>query len=185
MKRQAFHHTKMDELMRLLDLPRWGAVGVLESLWALTAREAPRGDIGKLSDERIALGIGWRGRKNVKPSEEAVRLVQALVEAEWLEVNAECRIVVHDWAEHCDNSVKKWLQRNNLSFICPDMSRQVEKCLPRARALPVPEPVPEPYTPPKTPPPPNPDQAAPPSAPLFDLSSEKMKPRKPTKKQPI
>jgi hypothetical protein len=43
-KRQALDHTKMDLLMRSLDIPRYVAVGILETLLHLTAREAPCGE---------------------------------------------------------------------------------------------------------------------------------------------
>ena len=155
MKRQALDHTKMDLLMRKLNLPRWGAVGILESLWHLTAKEAPRGDIGRLTNERIAIGIEWRGAKNSPPESEADRLIQALVEAGWMEVNGIHRFVIHDWDEHADDSVKKYLKRNNLSFACLDMSRQIGKVPDMAR-LPVPEPVPLPEPEPNTPKPPAP-----------------------------
>ena len=143
MKRQAIDHTKMDLLMRKLNLPRWGAVGILESLWHLTAKEAPRGDIGRLSNERIAIGIEWRGAMNSKPELEADKLMRALVEAGWMEVNSIHRFVIHDWQEHADNSVKKYLKRNNLTFACLDMSGHGGK-LPDMASLPLPVPVPLP-----------------------------------------
>jgi hypothetical protein len=61
MKRQAMSHTKMKRLCRRLDSPLWQCVGILESIWHLTARETPRGNIGKLSDEDIAVAIDYRG----------------------------------------------------------------------------------------------------------------------------
>jgi hypothetical protein len=61
MKREAVGHTKMKRLCRRMDIPLWQAVGLLESLWHLTARECPAGDIGKLSDEDIALALDYRG----------------------------------------------------------------------------------------------------------------------------
>ena len=39
MKREALTHTKMHRLCRRLGLPLWQAVGLLESLFHLTARE--------------------------------------------------------------------------------------------------------------------------------------------------
>jgi len=60
MKREAVGHTKMKRLCRRMDIPLWQAVGIMEMLWQVTAREAPRGDIGKLSDEDIALALDYR-----------------------------------------------------------------------------------------------------------------------------
>ena len=76
MKREAVGHTKMKRLCRRLDIPQWQGVGLLESIWHLTAREAPRGDIGKLSDEDIALAIDYRGDES--------KLIEALIASGWL-----------------------------------------------------------------------------------------------------
>jgi len=60
MKREALNHTKMKRLCRRLNLPLWQGVGILETLWQLTAKQAPRGDIGRLSNEDIAIGLDYR-----------------------------------------------------------------------------------------------------------------------------
>jgi hypothetical protein len=39
MKREAVYHSKMRRLCRRLDIPQWQGVGLLESIWHLTARE--------------------------------------------------------------------------------------------------------------------------------------------------
>jgi len=129
-KRQALDHTKMDLLMEKLSVPRYAAVGILESLWHLTAREAPRGDIGKLSNERIAIGIDWRGSKNRSAAQEANRLVQALMDAGWIEVHAECRFIIHDWHEHADEAVKKMLARGGKTFLVGSGEVQAKGCAP-------------------------------------------------------
>lgn len=153
MKRQAMHHTKLDDLMRFLKLPRWGAVGILESLWHLAAREAPRGDIGKLSNRSISVAIGWTGDHD--------RLVDALVDARWIDLDGTYRLLIHDWPDHADESVKKFLKRNGLSWACTghvsDMSRQNLDM----SSLPVPEPVPVPI--------PEPMPTAKPSLPQWKL----------------
>ena len=94
MKREAIGHTKMKRLCRRLDIPLWQAVGLLETLWGLTAREAPRGDIGKLSDEDIALAIDYRGAES--------KLIEALIGSGWLDRDPVERLVIHDWADHAD-----------------------------------------------------------------------------------
>jgi hypothetical protein len=103
MKREAHSHTKMKRLCKLLDLPLWGAVGILESLWKLTAQEAPQGDIGKLSDEDIALGIDWKG--------DPGKLLVAIKESRWVDVSEKHRYVIHDWHEHSDDSLDMKLAR--------------------------------------------------------------------------
>lgn len=108
MKRSAFGHTKLKKLSQALQLEDWGAIGVLESLWHLTARQAPCGDIGRLANEDIAVGIGW--------SADAGELVAALVCCGWVDEHPEHRLVIHDWHEHADDAVKKAIARNKLRF---------------------------------------------------------------------
>jgi hypothetical protein len=145
-KRDAPSSTKMKRLCRLLDIPLHQAVGLLELLWHLTAREAPRGNIGKLSNETIALALDYRGDED--------RLVDAWIRTGWLDEDREYRLIVHDWHEHADEAVKKRLTRSGQSFVS---ARRVETKppnvetkeqvgnLPRAGAGPVPVPVPVPH----------------------------------------
>ena len=143
MKRSCLHHTKMGALVAELGVPLYAAAGVLEVIWHLTAREAPQGNIGKLSDAAIARWVGW--------ADDPARLVAALVNSGWLDKSDTHRLVVHDWHEHADDAVKKSLLRQKLPFLsrhvekCPDMSRLPEP-------LPVPEPVPLTPKPPDGPP---------------------------------
>lgn len=99
MKRAAFHHRKVKRLGRALNLEPWGARGILESLWFVTAQQKPRGDIGSMSNQDIADEIGWDA--------DADALVDALVKSGWLDESKPHRLLVHDWAEHCDNGVKQ------------------------------------------------------------------------------
>ena len=108
MKREAAGHSKMKRLCRKLNLQLWQGMGLLEAVWHLTAREAPRGDIGKLSNEDIALAIDYRGDEN--------ELVDALVHSEWLERHQTHRLIVHDWDEHADDAVQVKLCRARLHF---------------------------------------------------------------------
>jgi hypothetical protein len=108
-----------------LELSRWGAVGLLESLWHFTSEYAKQGDIGRFSDEQIAAAIDWQG--------DSAQLVRALVETHWCDEcttstlmcapNAhesapctQCRLRVHDWAQHCDDGVHTVLARAGLLF---------------------------------------------------------------------
>lgn len=103
MKREARAHTKMKRLMRRLNLPLYGAMGIMETLWHVTAIEAWRGDIGKLTDEDIALALDWRG--------DEIELVQGLIDSGWLERHPAHRLLVHDWHEHADEAVQKRARR--------------------------------------------------------------------------
>lgn len=109
MKRSALAHTKLRRLVRALGVPTYAAVGILEMLWHLTAREAPQGNIGKLEDADIADAVGWLDCPD--------RLISSLIEAGWLDESREHRLLVHDWHEHADDAVKKNLQRAKLPFL--------------------------------------------------------------------
>jgi len=109
MKREAMTHTKMKRLCRRFNMAQWQGVGVLESLWHLTARETPRGNLGKLSDEDIALAIDYRGDEG--------QLITALVDSGWLDRDGAERLVVHDWADHADDAVHMRLARNREFFV--------------------------------------------------------------------
>lgn len=85
------------------------AVGVLERMWHFTARYAAQGDIGRWGDADIAGAVGW-------PAGEAAGLVGALVAAGWVDRSDSARLVVHDWAQHCDDAVHTSLARARLRF---------------------------------------------------------------------
>ena len=112
MKRDAINHTKLKKLSRLLDVPAYQAVGILESLWHLTGREAIRGDIGKLTDQDIAYAIDYRG--------DETQLIESLVRCRWLDRHKRFRLLVHDWNEHADDTIKKRIQRSGIGFCTPE-----------------------------------------------------------------
>lgn len=109
MKREALSHTKMSRLMRRLKLRRYQAVGLCELLWHTTAREAPAGDIGKLTDEDIAIALDW----NKEPSE----LIDGFVSAELIDKHDKFRLIIHDWHQHAEDGVHSKLCRSK-SFFC-------------------------------------------------------------------
>ena len=98
-------HPKFFRLMKLLDLPAYAALGLLESLWHFCARFSPNGAVGKFSDDEIAAGIGW--------DREPDALVRALVESRWLDEDEdpEFRLIVHDWSTYADEIVHCELAR--------------------------------------------------------------------------
>jgi hypothetical protein len=104
MKRTGFDHPKHGRLMRLLNINHAYSVGVVESVLQFTAKHAPRGDIGKWSDEEIAEAIDFDDRP-------AAELIDALVRAKWLDRQDGCRLIVHDWDDHCEDSIHLALAR--------------------------------------------------------------------------
>lgn len=103
MKRGTPNHRKMHRLARRLRVSLAEAVGTMELLWHWVAEYLPRGDIGRSEDWEIASAVHW-----TKDPEE---LVRALVEEHWLDEHPTCRLVVHDWPEHCEENVHTKLAR--------------------------------------------------------------------------
>lgn len=108
MKRAAMNHSKMAALAKRIG-GKIIAVGVLESMWHLTAREAPHGDIGKLADDTIAEAIEWQ-----KGPE---RLITALIDARWVDRHPRHRLVIHDWHIHCDDATRLAVKRSCRPFV--------------------------------------------------------------------
>ncbi len=114
MKRGTIEHPKTLMLADALKIRHLEAVGVLESLWHWAAKYAPRGDIGRYSNAMIASGIHWHGN--------ADRLVECLLSSQgdskygWVEQHPVCRIIIHDWSDHADESVHKALAKKGVTF---------------------------------------------------------------------
>jgi hypothetical protein len=99
---------KFIKLQRRLKESKRGTVGLLELLWNNTARQCPRGDIGKFSNEDIAILCDWDG----DPDE----LIKTLVDCGWLDACPTYRLIVHDWQEHAPNYVRAALAKRKESF---------------------------------------------------------------------
>ncbi len=109
MKHGAPAHPKTAALAAALKIERWGAVGILESLWHYAAEYTPDGAVGRYSDAAIVSGIGWNG----KPGP----LVKALVKTRWLDVvEGDARLVIHDWFDHAPDHVHRKLVREHRPF---------------------------------------------------------------------
>jgi len=141
-------------LARALDIPITQAVGIMEMLWHFTSEYAPRGDIGRFSDEDIAEALCWSG--------DVQTLMKTLLNTKWLDLTIDGLYIVHDWSDHCDDSTRRKLKRRNLTFIstsdvtgqCTVMTGQnTDMTLSRgAKPKPKPTPEPKPEPPPHTPP---------------------------------
>lgn len=84
---------KFKKLQRRLGFTkRRDVIGLLESLWHMAIREAPQGNIGRLDDETIAIGLEWDG--------DPEKLIEYLVETRWLDRDETHRLLIHDWHEH-------------------------------------------------------------------------------------
>lgn len=99
---------KFQRLQRRLGESKRGLVGMLELLWHGTATQAPQGDIGRFSNEEIAILVDWEGDHD--------QLVESLVETGWLDRCSKHRLVVHDWSQHAPNWVRMLVKKRDLSF---------------------------------------------------------------------
>lgn len=95
-------------LQRDLDLEGWQAQGLITAIWRFAKANTPQGDIGRFSNKEIALGIDWRN--------DPEKMIAALVENRWLDAHEEHRLVVHDWHEHCEDTIHVHLARKRLLF---------------------------------------------------------------------
>lgn len=109
MKRGTPRHPKMYALSDALTIPLPYAVGLMEMLWQHAAQYTPQGDIGSLPDTAIAQGCGFSRKPQV--------LIDALVSCGWLDRDPTYRLVVHDWPDHCEQSVKKYLDYWDKKFL--------------------------------------------------------------------
>lgn len=109
MKRGTPGHKKMHHLAQVLGVPLPMAVGIMEMLWHYAAQHAPEGDIGGLPDSAISAAVYWTGQ----PAD----LIDGLVEANWLHRHETHRLYIHDWPQHCEQSVGRWLTRNSKCFL--------------------------------------------------------------------
>lgn len=103
MKRGTENLLKFKHLMRDLDLPEYATLGLLQSLWMKVDINCPRGNIGRYSNEDIALLVDWRGDPDL--------LISALVRRGWLDEHDEHRLIIHDWPEHCEDTTHRKLAR--------------------------------------------------------------------------
>lgn len=111
MKSSTPESMKFKRLQRRLKTGRKETVGILELLWLATAKNAPQGDIGRFCNEEIAIECDWDGDHD--------ELVAALLDCGWLDKHDECRLVVHDWADHAPNHVASGLKRWGKQFVVP------------------------------------------------------------------
>lgn len=109
MKRGTHRHPKLYKLCELLKVRRPTALGYLELLWEFTRDFAPQGDVGRFPDKSIEAALDWSGK--------AGKLVSSLVEAGWIDRHPKWRLLVHDWHDHAEDSVRKRLKRNSLDFL--------------------------------------------------------------------
>ena len=111
MKHSVPESMKFKKLQRRLGVTRVVTAGTLELLWITTQKNAKRGDIGRFTNEEIAIECDWEG----DPDD----LISAMVETGWLDTSTEHRLVVHDWKDHCPAYLKSAVNQTG-GFILGD-----------------------------------------------------------------
>lgn len=101
-------HPKFLELAAELDIMPCYVAGILECLWNFTRGFCPQGNVGRFTDRAIARGLGYEG--------DAKKLIAALVNARWIDVSTEHRLIIHDWPDHCGLATHGKLARARLMF---------------------------------------------------------------------
>lgn len=101
-------HWKTRSLAEVLGLDPPQALGILEALWHVTAEDAPGGNIGRLSNQAIALQMFSR----IDPD----RLIAALIQSGHLDEHPVHRLLVHDWHVHADSNTKRKVARRHESM---------------------------------------------------------------------
>lgn len=111
MKRETLRHPKTLDLSARLSVERPTVLGYLTLLWDFTAEFAPAGNIGKFPDGAIARACEFDG--------DATLFVDSLVASGWLDRDAGHRLLIHDWAHHCERWVKAKLEKLKIPFAEP------------------------------------------------------------------
>lgn len=97
------------EFLKLdIDLCHTLAIGIMERLWIYASEFVQQGDIGKLTNARIAKEVGWNNDPDW--------LINTLQSIRWIDEHQEHRYIIHDWPEHCQDSVHIFLARKRLHF---------------------------------------------------------------------
>lgn len=112
---------KFKRLQRRLGISTAQLVGHLELMWIATAKNSPEGDIGRFSNEDIAIACHWEGDPD--------NFVDSLVECGWLDKDTKWRLLVHNWSEHAPSYIHGILKRHGKNFREP--TKEVTKEAPK------------------------------------------------------
>jgi hypothetical protein len=107
-KRGILEHEKTLMLADQLGIMEPFAVGILEVFWQWVAKYHPQGDITGVRPRLMASAIRYR--------DDADTLWLALIACGFIDDLYDGRFIVHDWSDHAENSVHKYLKDRGLSF---------------------------------------------------------------------
>lgn len=102
-------HPKIYALVDRMKLRRNSeAVGIVVSLWLWAAKNAPDGDLSGFPERAIAQALGFQ-------INYAKRLCQALVDTNWLDVDAEGCYSIHNWSRYAGRLIEITLRQREQS----------------------------------------------------------------------
>jgi hypothetical protein len=110
----------MRALAKKLKIHQGLAIGIMEALWHWASETVPDGGVGKFPNVMIADSMYWPWPKR------ADELIEALVDVHYLDEMTGCRLYIHDWHVHCEDSVNAKLARSGLRFAnqeCPKLNK--------------------------------------------------------------
>lgn len=107
MKRGTDRKLKFLLLKQRLRLPVYQVKGILQAIWDFTFDNAPRGDVGRFTDEQICAAIEYKG--------DAAKLIYALQIEHWLEPHPIHRFVIHGWKKHAEPFLIQSLKRTGFA----------------------------------------------------------------------
>jgi hypothetical protein len=104
-----FENPKTKHLMKLLNLREREVEGLMLAIWRFTKYNAPRGDIGKYTDEELEIALEW---------DQPGTLIPALLKARFFDHSNDPRVrfTVHQWHEHCEAHVHTLVVRLCTTF---------------------------------------------------------------------
>lgn len=108
MKRGTDNLAKFLFLQKDLKLPKFATVGLLQTLWDFTGVNTPEGNIGKFTNEEIAMAIGYE--------DDPDALVECLIRRAWLDTSEVHRLVIHHWPDHCEDRIHERLAKERRLF---------------------------------------------------------------------
>jgi hypothetical protein len=108
-KKNTLDHPKIIALADELDIEQAHAFGITLAVWSWAGNYASDGAIGRFSNRSICRGARTELR--------ADKVIESMVKARLLdEVEGEARLVIHDWAHHCENWVRDKLNEEGKTF---------------------------------------------------------------------